>query len=254
MYSFRFSFHYRFFSFCFVICFILLFFLTSCKKNPNLYLNEVCESNLFSTDTDGISETSKINDIDIFSLPCHPVYYGSVEYAKEFWKDYLGDRIILPGDNHKYISGKTLISISGFSSNNELLTDIELYFNNTSVGSMDLDVALKIISEYLPIELMKQYYYFDHSYIIEDADVNKSETFLYIIHYKITDYGYQIRESTKKDYYTMPYDIYIKLTSDDNSNSILYACIDSDLDNSYWDCNYHKNGLKETEWLYDFLS
>lgn len=207
---------------------------------------------LFPSCSNKKSTKSQTQDINIFSLTGHPTYYDSVEMAKAFWKDYLGEQVILPGSYENYESGKTLIFTEGYGSNNTLLTNIELCFSNSSVGTVALESALNIAKEYLPIEMMRQYYFFDCSYILSDTDKEKNESFLYIVHYSITDKGSEHREQTKQDVYTMPYEIYIKLFG--SATNIDVVQINDNLDNSYWEINYERNGFMKMEWEYDFLS
>lgn len=208
-----------------------------------------------SSCANGKSNNRKNDDMGIFTLPGHPVFYGTVESAKDVWEEYLDETVILPNSNQKYNDEKTLIVIEGYGSNYKLLNSIQLYFKNTSEGFVDLNTALEITKEYLPIETMRAYYEFDRSYILEDINPNETDTFMYIVHYKITEDGLKKREQTKQnDYYTMPSEIYIKLSSYNRSTNISLTVIDDSLDNSYWDMNYLKNGLKETDWHYDFLS
>lgn len=214
---------------------IISLFLTSCSNS--------------------ISDNKKNSDLDIFTIDGHPVYYGTVEQAEKIWTDFLGETVILPNSGYKYQDEKTLIVFTGYGSNFKLLNDIQLYFKNTKSGCLNLSTALKIAYEYLPIDLMHNYYEFVRSYILDDIDPTETNTYMYVIHYTITENGLNQREKTQQDgYYTMPYEIFVKLYSSDNSQNIDILSISDDLDNAYWDIYYTRKGLKETKWNYDFLA
>ena len=98
----------------------------------------------------------EFSGMDVFTISDHPVYGDSFNEAKEFYKDYLDDNIVCFGGNYqKYEDNQTLIYITGYSTDNNLITSLDLYFKNTTEGAVDLDTALNIAREYLPIELMK---------------------------------------------------------------------------------------------------
>lgn len=139
------------------------------------------------------------------------------------------------------------------------LDHIDLYLYNTDTGSVDLNTALGIAKQYLPIELMKQYYKLEDSYIVEVYSESKNEvSYIYHINYKITEEGYELREQTKEkksesslwEYYSMPYQIYISLSGKDIINSVQIRAKTYKSDSPTY---YEKNGLKKTEWHYDFL-
>lgn len=153
---------------------------------------------------------------------------------------------------------KTIISATGHSTWGMRLDHIDLYLYNTDTGSVDLNTALGITKQYLPIELMKQYYRLEDSYILEGYREPKNEvSYIYHINYKITEEGYELREQTKEktesslwEYYSMPYQIYISLSGNTTIDSVQIREKTYKSDSETY---YEKNGLKKTEWHYDFL-
>ena len=206
-------------------------------------------------------KTGKKTGIDIVSMPGHPVLFDTTEKGKQVWTDYLGKEVLLPGiDGEQNKSEKTIIWATGHSTWGMRLDHIDLYLYNTDTGSVDFNTALGITKQYLPIELMKQYYKLEESYIIEgDMELENEDFYIYHINYKITEEGYALREQTKekcpessfREYYSMPYQIYISLSGKD---AIASVQIRTETYKSDRETYYEKNGLKKTEWHYDFLN
>ena len=194
-------------------------------------------------------------------MPGHPVLFDTTEKGKQVWTDYLGKEVLLPGiDGEQNKSEKTIIWATGHSTWGMRLDHIDLYLYNTDTGSVDFNTALGITKQYLPIELMKQYYKLEESYIIEgDMELENEDFYIYHINYKITEEGYALREQTKekcpessfREYYSMPYQIYISLSGKD---AIASVQIRTETYKSDRETYYEKNGLKKTEWHYDFLN
>ena len=198
--------------------------------------------------------------MDIVTISGHPVFFDTTEKGEQVWSDYLGREVLLPGTEYRENkTEKTIISATGHSTWGMRLGHIDIFLYNTDTGSVDLNAALVLTKQYLPIDLMKQYYKLEESYITESDGSPENETiYIYHINYKITEEGYELREQTKekssessiREYYSMPCQIYISLSGKDTIDSIQ---IREKTYKSDRETYYKKNGLKKTEWYYDFL-
>ncbi len=199
----------------------------------------------------------QVSGMDVFTISNHPIYGDSFDEAKEFYKDYLDDNIVyFDGNYQKYESGTTLITLDGIGLNEKkTVNEIELYFKNTETGVADLDTALKIIKEYLPIEIMQKYYAFDCSYMLEKFDTDASNKYVRIVCYTITEVGSELRNrQIEEDNYQMPYSFVVTLYSKDDLSIIDSATIKDSLSKEYNESNYLQNKLVKEKWDYDFLS
>lgn len=218
------------------------------------------ESDTFHNVAENGYEAEKETGMNIITLSGHPVFFDTTKKGEQVWHDYLGKEVLLPETEYKKNkTEKTIISATGLSTWGMRLDHIDLYLYNTDTGSVDLNTALGIAKQYLPIELMKQYYKLEESYIIEsDATSENGVFYIYHINYKITEEGYELREQTKErspkssfwEYYSMPYQIYISLSGKDIIDSVQIRAKTYKSDSPTY---YEKNGLKKTEWHYDFL-
>ena len=202
----------------------------------------------------------EFSGIDVFTISDHPIFGDSFNEAKEFYKDYLDDNIVyFSGNYQQYEDNQTLITFDSIGlDEKKTISDIQLYFSNTEIGSVDLEKALKISKEYLPIEMLRQYYVFDCSYMLTDFDYDASnelsDRYIHIVHYKITESGSQLRDrQIKDDNYKMPYEFSILLYSKNNSNEIYMVRIVDSLNEHYRNPDFSKDHLLETKWDYDFL-
>lgn len=198
--------------------------------------------------------------MDVFSIPNHPVYGCSVDDAKEFYKDYIDDDIVyFDGNYQKYQEGITLLTLDHTFGSKQSINEIELYFKNTEIGSVDLDTALKITKEYLPISIMKEFYAFERSYLIADFDYDSSNTlanrYMRIVHYaRLEPADNSATTQTEKSDYYLPTQIFIVLYSKEDDSKIDYVVIKESLKENYIHPDFSTDKLLDTKWDYDFLA
>ena len=178
------------------------------------------------------------------------MYFGSVDDAKRLWIAYKGEEVFITPKAYDFeFDDKTLIRADAYSTKYTWIDDLNLYLQNTE-SDVSIEDALNIARSYLPMDLIRQYYQFEDSYIL-DMKENK----VHIVSYIITEEGNAVREENYKkselSVYDMPYQIYVWLWGEDNSIGTLR--INNDMDNAYWESNYSRNGIEREEWHYDFL-
>ncbi len=192
--------------------------------------------------------------MDVFSIPNHPVYGCSVDDAKEFYKDYIDDDIVyFDGNYQNYQDGITLLTLDNTSGSKQYINDIELYFKNTETGSVNLDTALKITKEYLPLTLMQKLYVFERSYLITDFDYDSSNA-LANRYMRIICYSRSESTQTETSDHYLPQQIFVVLYSKDNESKIDYVVIKDSLRQNYIQPDFSKDKLLDTKWDYDFLT
>ncbi len=203
-----------------------------------------------NTEEDNITsfEEVRIDLMDIINIKGHPVYYDETKKAKEVWDNYIGKEVFISPKTYDHTENAVLIIkdlYDIFDEEQSRIVGFDIYLNKME-DPVSLDQALNIASDFLPIELMKQYYSFEESYIIAGKDL-----YMHIVHYKVTEEGLKIREETKESIFTMPYEIYVML---DGEESISLLRITEKLENEYWESNHWNNVEERIEWDYDFLS
>lgn len=215
-------------------------------SNGNSLSTEINEANtpVIEQTTKRAEKSITVDGMSIITQEGHPLYFDNVEAAKEFYKDYVGNQVLISSGAQDY-SDNTLITISGYSTKDTKIDAIQIYLKNVN-RKIYIDEALTIAKDYLPLSLLEEYYDFEDSYILIRGSMH-----VHIIYYKITAEGYSKREETReKSVYIMPYDIYVWLWGDED---IGVVSINSEMDNSYWESNYKKNDIERVDWHYDFL-
>lgn len=197
--------------------------------------------------TDCKKQSPDFTGMDVFSIPNHPVYGCSVDDAKEFYNDYIDDDIVyFDGNYQNYQDGITLLTLDNTSGSKQFINDIELYFKNTETGSVNLDTALKIAKEYLPITLMQKLYVFERSYLITDFDYDSSNTlanrYMRIIYYSRSE----STQTETSDHY-LPKQIFVVFYSKDNESKIDCVVIKDSLRQNYIQPDFSKDKLLDTK-------
>lgn len=202
----------------------------------------------------------EFSGMDVFTISNHPVYGDSFDEAKEFYKDYLEDNIVyFDGNYQRYESGVTLITFDSTAGEKKQINKLELYFNNTEAGTVDLDTALSLTKEYLPISTMQKFYVFECSYLITDFEYDSSNPLsnkhVRIIRYALSEIAYNsLSLQTEKSGHYFPNNIFIILYSKDDKAKTDYISITDSLSEQYKNPNFAKDKLLDTKWDYDFLT
>lgn len=192
--------------------------------------------------------------MDVFSIPNHPVYGSSFDDAKEFYKDYIDDDIVcFDGNYQKYQEGITLLTLDHTFGSKQSINEIELYFKNAETGSVNLDTALKITKEYLPISIMKEFYVFERSYLITDFDYDSSNA-LANRYMRIIRYTHSESTQTETSDHYLPKQIFVVFYSKDDESKIDCVVIKDSLRQNYIQPDFSKDKLLDTKWDYDFLT
>lgn len=194
--------------------------------------------------------------MDVFSIPNHPVYASSFDDAKEFYKDYIDDDIVcFKGNYQRYQDDTTLLVLNNTFGSEKSINEIGLYFKNTETKSVDLDTALQITREYLPITIMQKCYVFERSYLITDVNYDASNTlankYMRIVYYSRSE---SADNSTEESEYYLPKQIFIAFYSREDDSKIDYVEIKESLERKYIHPNFSIDKLSDTKWDYDFLT
>lgn len=198
--------------------------------------------------------------MDVFSIPNHPVYGSSFDDAKEFYKDYIDDDIVcFKGNYQRYQDDTTLLVLNNTFGSEKSINEIGLYFKNTETKSVDLDTALQITREYLPITIMQKCYVFERSYLITDVNYDASNTlankYMRIVYYSRSESAdNSVTTQTEESEYYLPKQIFIVFYSREDDSKIDYVEIKESLERKYIHPNFSIDKLSDTKWDYDFLT
>lgn len=116
-------------------------------------IDNSADSSFSATSNSNIDE-SRSNFDKIIASDDLPQYYGSYKEAKEFSKRF--DKGVVSTDSYSFDSNVTILSISGYSRDNEI-NSIEVYFKNADV-TPDYDEAQEILNKFLPPDIINKYY------------------------------------------------------------------------------------------------
>lgn len=144
---------------------------------------------IVTEETTSTKEAETISDLDIVRKDGHPKYYGDTKQAYTTWKDIEKGKIVYPKDNDRY-SEKSIVCFSGYrqGENNEIIRGIEVYFSNMDLEeSVSLDIAVEIAKDYLPFDIIEQWYKFDKSYCVVEDENNQHK--YYVVTYVLTESG-----------------------------------------------------------------
>lgn len=185
------------------------------------------------------TEPPKETDLDIITRNGHPTYYGEMQQAHSFWNDIEKGKIVFSDDFQDEYTDNTILSV-GENSKDSDIRNIEIYFQNMKDATdITLDKAVSIVGEYLPYDILEEWYKFDKSYLLIPKKQSE-ENEIYIASY-----------SLKKDQHSAPYygsvDIIIAMNKNGQAN---YATIGFGLPRSM--IYAEKNGYSYAEWEHDF--
>lgn len=191
------------------------------------------------------------NDNAILHREGHPTYYGSTSKAHEVWDDVEKGKIVFADSNSKY-SDSTIITMDGYRQDEhyEIIRNIEIYLKNAD-DSVDrtLDGALDLASEYLPYDIINQWYEFNESYsLVPEADNNKDDDIYYVVEYGLTDAGSDAYYAGEHKY-SGRIDIIINVSG--TTNEVQYITIG--FGTPRWFNSLKTNSYEQVDWEYNFL-
>ncbi len=187
------------------------------------------------------TEPPKETDLDIITRNGHPTYYGEMQQAHSFWKDIEKGKIIFSDNFQDEYTDDTILSV-GKNSKDSDIRNIEIYFENMQDATdITLDKAVSVVGEYLPYDILEEWYKFSKSYSLIPEKQSKKDNIYYIASY-----------SLEKEQHSAPYygsvDIIIAINENGQAN---YATIGFGLPRSM--ISAEKNGYTYAEWEHDFV-
>lgn len=190
----------------------------------------------------------KEHDIDVLTRAGHPKYYGSVKESHKVWKDLEDTEKIIFGDSKGNSVDKAIISMSAYK-DEDLIRSISIDFTKFDAAPpSDLDSILRLTAEYIPFDVLDQYYQYGGSKKIVSNDTGKPRKECYVISYHLTPNG-KDGYYKKEHQYTGSVDVIITYTD----NTPQY--INIQFGTPKWMGFLSKNGYHSEEWncnLYDY--
>lgn len=167
----------------------------------------------------------------------HPMYYGTLESAKEYSENYPKKTIVVD-DSNGFDSDKTVLLLDGFD---ELITDIQIYPENYEGVITEKD-ALEIVESYLPYDILNQYHEMEepYKYIPDDSEKNTYK----IIEFTLTNEGSEQSSSEDKSYGR------VAIVLEESDEGVIVITIRTT--QPTWMTHSKKNGYETEEWNPDF--
>lgn len=165
------------------------------------------------------------SDLDLIRAEGHPTYYGSTKVAHEIWDSAPKGKVIF-ADSFAKRSDNTIIYMWGYrqGENSEIIRDLQLvFYNSDDLRSIELDEALQIADEYLPHDIMNQWYEFSRSYALVPHDSKKGTC--YVVTYHLTDSG----KNSNEHPYSGTIDVILDVSTE--TNQVYSSPSDSELQN-----------------------
>lgn len=186
------------------------------------------------------TEPPKETDLDIITRNGHPTYYGEMQQAHSFWNDIEKGKIVFSDDFQDEYTDDTILSV-GKNSKDSDIRNIEIYFQNMQDATdITLDKAVSVVGEYLPYDILEEWYKFDKSYSLIPETQSKEDE-IYVASYSLE------KEQHSTSYYGSV-DVIIAVNKKGQAN---YATISFGLPRSL--IYAEKNGYTYAEWEHDFL-
>ena len=125
-------------------------------------------------------------DMEIILRESHPKFYGSVEQSHKIWDDVKGKRIRFGDTGNLVRIDHPILYMDNSYSDQDLIIDVEIYFENFEINpNLSLNEALPIAAEYMPFDILEQYYEFKRSF--KNSDSSGEE--YYTVSYWLTKEG-----------------------------------------------------------------
>jgi len=185
-------------------------------------------------------------DLSLITAKGHPTYYGSIKDAHNIWDSAEEGKVVFNQSNN--YSNKTIIYISGYSEKEDIIRNIEINFKNFSEPmSFYLEDTLNIVSEYIPYDIINQWYEFYKSYCVHPIEKNSEDnTTCYVISYCLTESGKTAYGSGHSYGGTIDIVLYVN-----SAGSVDYFTIG--LGTPRWMDSLELNHYELVEWYYNFL-
>lgn len=230
-----------------IICLVLLSRCSKSGKDKKEAENTEAATEI-STEVENNTTEIIENDKDIILRADHPKYYGETELAHDVWNNIDKDKIHF-ADSEESITNKTIISMEGEPEfeKNAIIRNVTLYLDHSEdLKDVNLDDALKIAKDYLPDDIINQYYEYIISEKIIPDDGNSSDTY-YVITYGFNKEGIEAYNSGQ-----ISYDGSIDVILEESKDSNTINQITIDFGKPEWMASLEENGYITEEWLYNF--
>lgn len=215
--------------------------VTTLEETTITTINTTSITNLTTVETTPVTTVAKKTSMEWIKTDGHPKYYGDISKAYEVWNNSNG---IISIDKNNHLSDNTILSIT--ANDNELIKNIYINFKNfDNASDIDLSTALDIVEEYMPNDIINQWYEFKRSYKIQP--INDEDNDYYIITYGLTDEGSDAYYD-KIHHYSGSIDVIISMNLDDvtvNSASIEFGI-------PRWMNSLKTNGYEKLNLNYEF--
>lgn len=124
------------------------------------------------------TKENAISDMQILKAENHPKFYDEFNVAKEFWAEY--PNVAVVNAKQTIYNEDAILLITTGDSDRGVITSIKINFaNSTKNNNYTLDDMLALTCEYIPFNLIDQYYIFADSFKEITSD-NSLESFYYI--------------------------------------------------------------------------
>lgn len=141
--------------------------ITACAKNNR---SKQVESEKTTEETETYTKIYE-SDLSVITRFGHPKYYGSLEKARKVWKDIDKKKIVITGSGSSF-SDKTIMTLDG-DKKDGMINDIQIYFKNSEdPDKITLETALEVAKEYLPKDIINQWYEFSGALRIYPSNSN----------------------------------------------------------------------------------
>lgn len=140
------------------------------------------------------SETKSRNlpDIELLTLKEHPKFYGDYKAAKSFWKGF--DNVKVVNSRQKIYNEDALLLVT--SGNEDVITNITINLSDyEEKQSLELEKVMRLICDYIPYDIIEQYYDFKESFHEMNKD-GKYEAYHYVM--ELNDKGKDVNKSGER--------------------------------------------------------
>lgn len=192
-------------------------------------------------------EKNKMSEMEIITRNGHPTFYGSIKAAHDIWNDVEDGKVIITDKYSVNLKNNTLLFLQEYDyKDDDLIRDIQIYFSRFKYPpNLYIDDVLPIVVEYLPLDLISQWYVFDESYYLFDVDGKVATD--YVISYTLNNRGKEAYQSDEIAYgYTI--DVIITVGNDGIVDTLrIHSGIPKSMQSQF----LKLNGYKKFDWEFN---
>lgn len=188
-----------------------------------------------------------MSEMEIITRNGHPTFNGSFKAAQDFWNDVEDGKVIISDKFSVNLKDNTILVLEEFDyKKDDLISDIQIYFSRFKYPpKLYIDDVLPIVVEYLPLDLINQWYVLDESYYLYNNDT-ENVTY-YVISYTLNNKGKEAYQS-EEIVYSYTIDVIISVGNDEIVDNLW---IHSGIPNWMWSHNLKRNGFKKFDWEFN---